>query len=142
MAMSLIRVWINTAVLCFAFATPSLPQVSEFIDQIIAPASSSSIRKTEAAIVALKDGRLLLGFSDFYTVSPNDDAPARILGRFSSDLGKTWGPAFTLVEPDPRAALRRARERAGPGGVVLATGSIYLVADLLRPAGQARASTL
>jgi hypothetical protein len=28
------------------------------------------------------------------------------------------------------------------GGVVLATGSIYLVADLVRPAGAGRGSTL
>jgi dihydrofolate synthase/folylpolyglutamate synthase len=43
---------------------------------------------------------------------------------------------------DPRAALRRARELAGPDGAVLATGSIYLVADLVRPIGQNRASIL
>ena len=36
---------------------------------------------------------------------------------------------------DPRAALERARELAGPDGAVLATGSIYLVADLSRRAG-------
>jgi sialidase-1 len=85
-------------VLWLALSAPCLPQGSEFTDQVVAPASSSSIRKTEAAMVALKDGRLLLGYTDFYTVSPDDDAPARILGRHSSDLGKTWGPAFTLVE--------------------------------------------
>jgi dihydrofolate synthase/folylpolyglutamate synthase len=33
---------------------------------------------------------------------------------------------------EPRAALERARTLAGTDGVVLATGSIYLVADLLR----------
>src|SRR4051795_7620016 len=88
----------------FAFAlflilsAAAMGQESDVIEQIIAPASSSSIRKTEAAIVELRDGRLLLGYTDFYTVSPDDDAPARILGRYSSDLGKTWGPAFTLVE--------------------------------------------
>jgi dihydrofolate synthase/folylpolyglutamate synthase len=38
-------------------------------------------------------------------------------------------------EPDPRRALARARELAGPDGVVLATGSIYLIADLLRTGG-------
>jgi dihydrofolate synthase/folylpolyglutamate synthase len=43
---------------------------------------------------------------------------------------------------DPRAALQRARVIAGPGGAVLATGSIYLVADLLREQRYARASTL
>ena len=43
---------------------------------------------------------------------------------------------------DPRAALERARELAGPDGLVVATGSIYLVADLLRPVGAGRASML
>ena len=47
--------------------------------------------------------------------------------------GQLGGPPSELVR-DPRAALR-ARARAGRRrGVVLATGSIYLVADLLRPA--------
>jgi dihydrofolate synthase/folylpolyglutamate synthase len=50
-------------------------------------------------------------------------------------------PSFELVR-DPRAALARARELAGDARVVLATGSIYLVADLLAPAGHRRASML
>jgi dihydrofolate synthase/folylpolyglutamate synthase len=41
---------------------------------------------------------------------------------------------------EARAALQRARALAGPGGVALATGSIYLIADLLRPAGAARST--
>jgi len=45
-----------------------------------------------------------------------------------------------VVEGDPRRALERARELAGPDGVALATGSIYLIADLLRPAGRARST--
>ncbi len=47
------------------------------------------------------------------------------------------GPAATLV-PNPREALARARQLAGPDGAVLATGSIYLVADLMteQPAGR------
>jgi dihydrofolate synthase/folylpolyglutamate synthase len=49
-------------------------------------------------------------------------------------------PAETVAEP--RAALTRARELAGPEGAVLATGSIYLIADLVREASDARASTL
>jgi dihydrofolate synthase/folylpolyglutamate synthase len=51
------------------------------------------------------------------------------------------GPPAESVR-DPEAALRRARELAGADGVVLATGSIYLVADLVAPAGRGRASTL
>jgi dihydrofolate synthase / folylpolyglutamate synthase len=46
------------------------------------------------------------------------------------------------VEPDPRRALDRAREQAGPDGRVVATGSIYLVADLLRPPGARAVSML
>jgi dihydrofolate synthase/folylpolyglutamate synthase len=42
-------------------------------------------------------------------------------------------PSSELVR-DPKAALERGRELAGHGGLVLATGSIYLVADLLAPA--------
>jgi dihydrofolate synthase/folylpolyglutamate synthase len=44
---------------------------------------------------------------------------------------------------DPHVALERARElAAAEGGVVLATGSIYLVADLLRPPGAPAGATL
>ena len=42
----------------------------------------------------------------------------------------------------PRAAVARAREIAGRGGAVLATGSIYLIADLVREQAGARASAL
>src|SRR5689334_11986875 len=92
------RMGFVSVALCLIFSATALGQEADGIEQILAPATSSSIRKTEAAIVELKDGRLLLRYTDFYTVSPNDDAPARILGRHSSDLGKTWGPAFTIVE--------------------------------------------
>jgi dihydrofolate synthase/folylpolyglutamate synthase len=51
------------------------------------------------------------------------------------------GPPAEIMAA-PRDALARARELAGRSGVVLATGSIYLIADLLRPAGQGRASML
>jgi dihydrofolate synthase / folylpolyglutamate synthase len=51
------------------------------------------------------------------------------------------GPSSEVVR-DAHAAVRRARELAGPRGVVIATGSIYLVADLVRPSGRGRASML
>jgi len=55
--------------------------------------------------------------------------------------GQLGGPPSEVIR-DPRAALARARELAGRSGLVVATGSIYLVADLLRPAGAGRASIL
>jgi dihydrofolate synthase / folylpolyglutamate synthase len=54
---------------------------------------------------------------------------------------KLGGPAAETVA-DPRAAVTRARALAGPDGAVLATGSIYLIADLVREDADARASTL
>ncbi|HWI22661.1 MAG TPA: cyanophycin synthetase [Baekduia sp.] len=46
------------------------------------------------------------------------------------------------VERDPKAAMRRARELAGADGVAVATGSLYLLADLGRDADAGRVSTL
>jgi dihydrofolate synthase / folylpolyglutamate synthase len=51
------------------------------------------------------------------------------------------GPPAEIVA-DPLAALERAREIAGPHGAVLATGSIYLIADLVRDRGDTAASAL
>jgi dihydrofolate synthase/folylpolyglutamate synthase len=51
------------------------------------------------------------------------------------------GPPSECVA-DPRAAVERARELAGPDGAVIATGSIYLIADLVRERQAARASRL
>ena len=60
----------------------------------------------------------------------------------ASLAGQVGAPPVTRVQSDPRRAIACAAELAGPGGVVLATGSIYLIADLVRPAGAGRASTL
>jgi dihydrofolate synthase / folylpolyglutamate synthase len=42
----------------------------------------------------------------------------------------------------PKAALEQAKELAGSQGAVLATGSIYLIADLVREPGMARVSMI
>jgi dihydrofolate synthase/folylpolyglutamate synthase len=74
-----------------------------------------------------------------FTASRNPRAlPPATLGSLAAQLG---GPPSELVQ-DPKAALQRARELAGPDGAVLATGSIYLVADLIGERGARRASAL
>jgi dihydrofolate synthase/folylpolyglutamate synthase len=57
--------------------------------------------------------------------------PAATLASLIEQIG---GTAATVVA-EPHAALTRARELAGDDGVVLATGSIYLISDLLRAPG-------
>ena len=64
--------------------------------------------------------------------------PPATLGSLAQQIG---GPPSEIV-PDPRAAVERARELAGPDGAVLATGSIYLVADLVGDPERRRASAL
>jgi dihydrofolate synthase/folylpolyglutamate synthase len=46
------------------------------------------------------------------------------------------------VVGDAHAAVERARQLAGADGAVLAAGSIYLIAELRRDEGAARASAL
>ena len=55
--------------------------------------------------------------------------------------GRLGAPAGETVD-EPRAAVERARKLAGPHGAVVATGSIYLIADLVREPGAAPASAL
>jgi dihydrofolate synthase/folylpolyglutamate synthase len=74
-----------------------------------------------------------------FTSSANPRAlPPATLASLAEQLG---GPPSEIVR-DPRAAVARAQERAGPDGAVLATGSIYLVADLLSDPGRRKASAL
>jgi len=69
-------------------------------EMIVAPASADNRWNGEADIIQLQDGRLLLGWTEFYAGSSADDAPARLTGRISADGGKSWGEKYTLVEND------------------------------------------
>jgi dihydrofolate synthase / folylpolyglutamate synthase len=84
-----------------------------------------------------------------FTASRNPRAlPPATLASLAEQLTQgasrpgTGGGLPTEVVRDPHAAVRRAQELAGPGGAVLATGSIYLVADLVGEAAGRRASAL
>jgi dihydrofolate synthase/folylpolyglutamate synthase len=59
----------------------------------------------------------------------------------ASLVGQIGGAGATVVA-GPHRALARARALAGEDGVVLATGSIYLIADLMRPEGAPGGSRL
>jgi dihydrofolate synthase/folylpolyglutamate synthase len=63
--------------------------------------------------------------------------PAAALAERAKALGLAH-----VVESDPRMALVKARELAGPEGVAVATGSLYLLADLERDPLTGRVSGL
>ena len=67
---------------------------------IIAQASPEKPRHSEASIVHLKDGSLLLGWTEFYGGSGDDHGAARICGKVSTDGGVTWGERYVLIEND------------------------------------------
>jgi dihydrofolate synthase/folylpolyglutamate synthase len=71
-----------------------------------------------------------------FTASQNPRAlsPAT-LASLAGQLG--WD-GDAVIEREPRRALDLARTTAGSAGAVVATGSIYLVADLLREPGDRR----
>jgi dihydrofolate synthase / folylpolyglutamate synthase len=71
------------------------------------------------------------------SVNPRALSPATL-----ESLWRQLGGAEAEIEADARRAVERARERAGASGSVLVTGSIYLVADLLRAPGARRASMM
>jgi dihydrofolate synthase/folylpolyglutamate synthase len=64
--------------------------------------------------------------------------PPATLASLCAQLG---GPPAEVIS-DPQAALARAQELAGAKGAVLATGSIYLVANLVSGARSGRVSAL
>jgi len=64
----------------------------------VCPATDRNPRNSEGDIVELKDGNLLLGYTDFYHGAGHDMSPARISGKISRDSGKKWCAPFTLQE--------------------------------------------
>lgn len=67
---------------------------------VVAPVGPQNPRNSEAAIIPLKDGSLLLGWTEFYAGDGADHGPARISGKISNDDGRTWGEKYTLIEND------------------------------------------
>ncbi len=65
------------------------------INQIVCRASTQYPRHSEGDTAVLKDGRLLLAWTEFEGKFA-DDAPAVIAGKASQDGGRTWGEKFVL----------------------------------------------
>jgi hypothetical protein len=55
---------------------------------LLIPPRPENGRNSEGDFVQLKDGRILLVYSKF--IGTGDHAPAELVGRYSSDRGKTW----------------------------------------------------
>jgi dihydrofolate synthase/folylpolyglutamate synthase len=113
----------------------SLPEIVRGHDRVVAAISILDDKDAAGMLAAL------LPACDALVLTSSQNPRALPPGTLLSLATQLGGPPAEIV-PDPGRALARARELAGPDGVVLATGSIYLIADLLSPVGAARASML
>jgi dihydrofolate synthase/folylpolyglutamate synthase len=105
-------------------------------------------RRPLAAVVSILDDkdaaamlRTLLPSCDALICTSSHNPRALPPPTLESLARQLEGPLTEIVS-DPSRALARARALAGPGGAVLATGSIYLVGDLLGASALERASTV
>jgi dihydrofolate synthase/folylpolyglutamate synthase len=113
----------------------SMPAITAAHDPVIGVVSILEDKDAAGMLAKL----LPLCDATVFTSSQNPRAlPPPTLQSLSRQL---HGPPSEIV-PTPREAVARARELAGDDGIVIATGSIYLVADLLAPADGRRASML
>jgi dihydrofolate synthase / folylpolyglutamate synthase len=116
----------------------SLPELVEGHDRVVAVVSILDDKDAAGMLSALWHGGAEIN-ALIVTSSQNPRVlPPPTLQSLTRQL---HGPPTEIV-PDPHAALARARELAGPHGVVIATGSIYLIADLLTGRRRERASML
>ncbi len=105
-------------------------------------------RKPLVAVVSILDDKdaaamlgTLLAHSDALICTNSHNPRALPPPTLESLARQLEGPPTEIVR-GPAAALARGHALAGRGGVVLATGSIYLVADLLGAEALEHASTL
>lgn len=66
-------------------------------EELLIPVTKEHPRNSEAAIEVLKDGRLLLVWSDFFG-GQTDWSAAQVSARISADRGRSWGDPYVLQE--------------------------------------------
>jgi dihydrofolate synthase/folylpolyglutamate synthase len=117
----------------------SLPQLASAGGPVVAVVSILEDKDAAAML------RTLLPLCDALVITASRNPRVLPPPTLLSLVGQLGIEVAAEVVPDPHIALARGRELAGSDGLVVATGSIYLVADLLTDAANVRtrkASTL
>ncbi len=86
--------------------------------QVICPATDQYPRNSEADIALLPDGRLLLTYTRFQGGASDFDG-ASVIGRYSSDRGRTWSEDFPLQANDGKVNCMSPSLLALPEGDLL-----------------------
>ncbi len=67
-------------------------------EYLVAPSTDQNRRNSEGDMLMLKDGRLMLAWTEFFTAAGSDWGQAQIAAVFSKDQGKTWSGKTVLQE--------------------------------------------
>ena len=89
------------------------------ISIVVCPATVKHCRQSEASILPFDDGRLFLGYSDFYGGNWRDAGAARIMGMWSEDEGETWSAPFLIQDNIGKLNVMEASLLRLPSGRVL-----------------------
>jgi hypothetical protein len=87
MRLSVIR-W--TGLVCAFAALGLASEKGGVFSYRVVPAGPGNARNSEGTILPLKDGRLFLAWTEFYTDNMSDWAPSRISTMISDNEGKSW----------------------------------------------------
>ncbi|MDO9465313.1 MAG: sialidase family protein [bacterium] len=80
-------------------------QEDDVLNYEVCPATLQNPRQGEGDLIQLKDGNLLLVWSDFYMGRARDWSPARVSAKISKDGGRTWGKPWVAVHRDEKVPL-------------------------------------
>ena len=89
-------------------------------EAIISQASEVNPGDSEPSITHLKDGKLLLAYTYFYSGEASNESPSRISGKLSETKGESWGKRFPLQE------LESGINIISPSLLVLSSGELLL----------------
>src|SRR5262245_47433617 len=93
----------SQALILIAAAAAAGPEAPRDKPEIVwvARARGKVVRHSEASLVELKDGRLLMVWQEFEKGTGDSDFfPGRLAAMTSRDGGRTWGGYNILVRPD------------------------------------------
>jgi dihydrofolate synthase/folylpolyglutamate synthase len=116
----------------------SLPELVTGDHRVVAVVSILDDKDAAGMLAGLFGGEVPI---DAVVVTSSHNPRALPPGTLQSLTRQLHGPASEIVS-DPAAAVARARELAGRDGVVVVTGSIYLIADMLAGGRRVNASTM
>jgi dihydrofolate synthase / folylpolyglutamate synthase len=116
----------------------SLPELVDGEHRVVAVVSILDDKDAAGMLAGLFGGEVPI---DALVLTSSQNPRALPPGTLQSLTRQLHGPPSEIVA-EPVAAVARARELAGRDGVVVVTGSIYLIADMLAGGRRANASTM